>query len=44
MPLSVTGDGSHTIESLIDMKQGELIANSRGTRIRKDDTRIMKKL
>lgn len=44
IPLSVTGDGIHTISELIDIKQGTFIENERDTRIKKDDPRILKKL
>jgi len=44
IPLSVTGDGIHTISELIDIKQGTFIENERDTRIKKDDPRIIKKL
>lgn len=44
IPLSVMGDGVHTISELIDIKQGTFIENERDTRIQKEDPRIMKKL
>jgi D-alanine-D-alanine ligase-like ATP-grasp enzyme len=44
IPLSVVGDGKHTVKQLLNKKQNEFIASSRDTKIKIDDPRILIKL
>lgn len=44
IPLSVVGDGKRTIAQLLRAKEAEFVAHSRGSKIKKDDPRMLEKL
>ena len=44
LPLTLTGDGQHTISQLLELRQSEFLARDRDTILQPDDPRLIQKL